>query len=134
MTLYYAKQDNTIWCCEEDSGPYHEDIRETFIEVYDDDKPINAETLQSEEGGGPILSFKIATHKQAVAYEKGKMAGYEDGWSDGFGYRDNLLLEAVRRRIIRESARDTLVRNGGDTSTVDAILSIVDKMIEEANE
>lgn len=136
MSLYYAKQDNTIWGCGESGccGPYYEDIQETFIEIYDDGNPVDAERLQSEEGGGPILSFKIATHKQAVAYESGKMAGYEDGWSDGFAYNHKLLLHSVRKRILKDSARDTVARNDGDTSTVDAILLIVDQMIKEAND
>lgn len=134
MALYYAKQDNTIWGCGESGccGPYYEDIREIFVEV--DSEDADSEMIQSEEGGGPVLSFKKATRKQAIAYEKGKIFGYEDGWSDGFAYNSQKTLESVRRRIIKDSARDTVARNGGDTSTVDAILLIIDQMIKEANE
>lgn len=133
MKLYYAKQDNTIWGCGESGccGPYYEEIDEVFIDMPDGE--VTAEMIQTENGGGEILKFKVATPKQGIAYQSGKTVGYEDGWSDGFAYNSKLVLESVAKRIKKDSAYDTLVRNGGETSTIDAILSIIDQMIKEAN-
>lgn len=88
MTVYYIKQDNTSWCCEEDSGPYYEEIEEIFHvceceKVIPDDEPDMALHLQTCLGGGPILKWREATKREALAYVDGKSDGYSEGHYDG---------------------------------------------------
>jgi hypothetical protein len=77
MTLYYIKQDNTIWCCEEDCGPYHEEIDETFVNCECDipESQMTADHLHGCNGGGPVIKWRKAKFKELIAWRR----GYDDG-------------------------------------------------------
>lgn len=83
MTIYYIKQDNTTWCCEEDSGPYYEEIDNIFHECDCKDVEVNADHLQACVGGGPILKWRKANKIESLAFSDGKDDGFQEGWNDG---------------------------------------------------
>ena len=92
MTVYYIKQDNTIWCCEADCGPYYEQIDESFVEctceqVEPNVKPDIAGHLQSCAGGGPILKWREAKPLERLAFMRGKDDGASEGYFDGVEYQ-----------------------------------------------
>ena len=94
MTLYYIKQDNTVWGCgdPECCGEYYEEIDESFVEctceqVEPDVKPDMAGHLQSCAGGGPILKWREAKPLERLAFMRGKDDGASEGWFDGIEWQ-----------------------------------------------
>lgn len=83
MTLYYVKQDNTIWGCGEPGccGEYYEEIDESFVscdhEIPEDE--MTAEHLHSCNGGGPVLKWRKAKRLEVQAWEDGKSNGFQEG-------------------------------------------------------
>jgi len=84
MTLYYAKQDNTIWGCgdPECCGSYYEEIDEIFVDVDEEDVTYIG-SLESrilmEVGGGEILEVREATPTENRAYYAGVSVGFTHG-------------------------------------------------------
>ena len=90
MTIYYVKQDNTVWGCgdPECCGEYYEEIDDIFHEC--DCKDIKSETvdhLQACMGGGPIIKWRKATPKEIQAFTDGKDSGYSEGHWAGAEYQ-----------------------------------------------
>lgn len=94
MTLYYIKQDNTIWGCGEPGccGENWEQIEESFVEciceqVEPDVKPDIAGHLQSCAGGGPILKWRKAKRLEIQAWNDGKDDGFQEGSDWGIDWQ-----------------------------------------------
>jgi hypothetical protein len=90
MTIYYIKQDNTIWGCGEAGccGEYYEEIDDIFLECdCIPESEMNADHLQGCQGGGPILKWRKATKKEAFAFSEGKDDGFSDGFESGIEYQ-----------------------------------------------
>jgi len=84
MTLYYVKQDNTVWGCGEPGccGEYSEEVIESFIDC--DHLPVTEMTaahLHICAGGGPVLKWRKAKRLELLAWTDGHGDGFEDGWS-----------------------------------------------------
>lgn len=89
MTIYYVKQDNTVWGCgdPECCGEYYEEIENIFHECDCKDVQVDADHLQGCIGGGPILKWRKATKKETLAFTNGKDTGYSEGHWDGCEYQ-----------------------------------------------
>jgi hypothetical protein len=85
MTVYYVKQDNTVWGCGEPDccGPTWEEIEEFFYAA-DIEGEVTAESLQEELGGGPVLSFREATKSEEKAYFDGRKDGFDSGYYEAY--------------------------------------------------
>jgi hypothetical protein len=83
MTLYYIKQDDTVWGCgdPECCGEWYEDITESFVKCEDNipEEEMTADHLHGCNGGGPVLKWRKAKHKEIQAYEDGKSEGFQEG-------------------------------------------------------
>jgi hypothetical protein len=92
MTLYYLKQDDTIWGCGESGccGEYYEEISESFVDCNCEVK-VNAEHLHECNGGGPVLEWRKAYGLETQAYEDGK----SEGWSDGANWGEKNQIERI---------------------------------------
>ena len=90
MTLYYVKQDNMSWCCEDDSGPYYEDHEESFVncECELPDGKMTADHLHGCNGGGPVLQWREATEKECSAYQSGWFEGRHDQSEDDYTWTE----------------------------------------------
>lgn len=84
MTLYYIKQDNTIWGCGEPGccGEWEERIESAFVncECGISELEMTGEHLQGCNGGGPVLKWRKAKPKEADAWLAGNSEGYAKGW------------------------------------------------------
>jgi hypothetical protein len=102
MTLYYVKQDNMSWCCEDDSGPYYEDHEESFVncECELPDGKMTADHLHGCNGGGPVLKWREATDKECAAYQSGWLDGRHDQSEDDYTWTE-IGERNERERIIR---------------------------------
>lgn len=91
MTIYHIKQDNSTWCCEEDSGPYYEEIETSFVKC--ECSRIEPETmeehLQNHKGLGRVLKWRKATENEISAW----YASGDDFFEEG--------IEFERERIIK---------------------------------
>jgi hypothetical protein len=90
--VYYIEQDNTVWCCEADCGPYYEQIDKSFVECSCEhiEPRVEAdmsEHLQSCAGGGPVLKWREAKPLEQLAFMCGKDNGSAEGWFDGVEYQ-----------------------------------------------
>ncbi len=85
MTIYYVKQDNTIWGCGDPDccGEYYEEIEESFVDCTCQVE-VDSDHLHSCNGGGPVLGWRKATDLEAIAYRNGKDNSYYDGYELGF--------------------------------------------------
>ena len=81
MSIYYIKQDNTVWCCEEDSGPYNQEIDISFVkcECPQVEPETMAEHLQGHQGGGQVLKWRKANENERSAWYGGKDEVFDDG-------------------------------------------------------
>lgn len=82
MTIYYVKQDNTVWGCGEVGccGEYYEQIDETFHECTCKQVESDmSEHLQNCMGGGPVLKWRKAKLLEVQAFSDGKNDGFEEG-------------------------------------------------------
>lgn len=83
MTVYYVKQDNTVWGCGEPGccGEYYEDIVESFVDCNCNisDNEMTADHLQGCNGGGPVLKWRKAKSLEIQAFFDGKNDGFEEG-------------------------------------------------------
>jgi hypothetical protein len=91
VSLYYIKQDNTIWGCGEPEccGEYEERIEWSF--AYCDcgipESEMTGSHLQGCYGGGEVLDWRIAKAKEWEAFTAGKDEGYSEGWSAGIEWQ-----------------------------------------------
>lgn len=90
MTIYYVKQDNTVWGCGDPSccGEYYEEIDEKFHEC--DCKDVESdmvEHLQICMGGGPVLKWREAKKIEVQAFRDGKYNGFSEGFESGIEYQ-----------------------------------------------
>ena len=81
MSIYYIKQDNTVWCCEEDSGPYNQEIDISFVkcECPQVEPETMAEHLQGHQGGGQVLKWRKANENERSAWYGGKDEVFDEG-------------------------------------------------------
>ena len=88
MTIYYLKQDDTIWGCgdPECCGEYYEEIVESFVKCTCDVE-VDADHLHSCNGGGPVLKWRKAKRKETQAFNDGYTDGYSQGWEDGIEWQ-----------------------------------------------
>lgn len=96
MSIYYLKQDNTVWCCEEDSGPYQEQIEETFVKcecesVWSRKEIDVAEHLQGHAGGGEVLKWRIAKGTELAAW----YSGVDDAFQEGAAFAEQRIIKLL---------------------------------------
>jgi len=116
MTLYYVKQDDTIWGCgdPECCGEYYEEISESFVEcncgIPEED--MTSDHLHSCNGGGPVLKWRKAKKKEVQAYQDGIGNGRVSGWEDGIEWQKKKaddeamrLFRPVEDMTVRELTR-----------------------------
>ena len=102
MTLYYVKQDNMSWCCEDDSGPYYEDHEESFVNCDCElpDSKMTADHLHGCNGGGPVLQWREATEKELIAWVVGTQDSFGDGFDSGVEHERERIIELLDKVCI----------------------------------
>lgn len=92
MTIYYVKQDDTIWGCgdPECCGEYYEEISESFVNCTHEVE-VDADHLHGCNGGGPVLEWRKATLLEVQAYND----GHGEGWSDGADWGEKYRIERI---------------------------------------
>jgi hypothetical protein len=88
MTLYYVKQDNTVWGCGDPGccGEYYEEIDEEFVDCTCEVE-VDADHLHGCNGGGPVLDWRKATPLEIIAYDSGVTSGYWVAFEAGIEYQ-----------------------------------------------
>lgn len=96
MTIYYLKQDDTIWGCGDPAccGEYYEEISESFVNCTCEVE-VNADHLHGCNGGGPVLKWRKAKPIEAQAYEDGR----SEGWSDGAEWGEKYIQDRIVERL-----------------------------------
>lgn len=102
MSIYYIKQDNTVWCCEEDSGPYQEQIEDTFVKcecasVWARKEADMANHLQEHAGGGKVLKWRMATGIELAAW----YSGGDDAFQEGIAYENGRIIKLLNDPEVR---------------------------------
>ena len=118
MTLYYVKQDDTVWGCgdPECCGEYYEDITESFVkcrcEIKEED--MTADHLHGCNGGGPVLKWRKAKSKEIQAFEDGYSEGHSDGWGFGIEWQKKKANDEAMKlfRPVEDMTVKELVRMG----------------------
>jgi hypothetical protein len=91
-SIYYVKQDNTIWGCGEPGccGEYYEEIDEDFVKCDHDipESEMTADHLQSCKGGGEILEWRRADLLEMKAFWAGNEDGWNEGWNNGAEWQE----------------------------------------------
>lgn len=102
MTLYYLKQDDTVWGCGEPGccGENYEEISESFVDCTCEVE-VDADHLQGCNGGGPVLEWRKAQALESEAYEDGKA----EGWSDGAVWGEEYQIERIIK-LLEAQAKD----------------------------
>lgn len=92
MTIYYLKQDNTIWGCGDPDccGEYYEEIDESFVDCTCKVE-VDSDHLHVCNGGGPVLEWRKATPLEIQAYTD----GHGEGWSDGADWGEKYQIERI---------------------------------------
>ncbi len=95
MSIYYIKQDNTIWGCGEPGccGDAIEQIEELFVHCSCESvESVMSDHLQacSIYGGGPVLEWRKATDLEATAFQDGRGYGFEDGYDAAIAFEKRL--------------------------------------------
>lgn len=96
MSIYYIKQDNTVWCCEEDSGPYQEQIEVTFVKcecesVWARKEADMADHLQRHSGGGKVLEWRMAKATELAAW----YSGGDDAFQEGIAFEQERIIKLL---------------------------------------
>lgn len=88
MTIYYVKQDNTVWGCGDPGccGEWYEDIEEEFIDCIHEVE-VDADHLHACNGGGPVLDWRKATPLETIAYHSGITNSYYDAFEAGIDFQ-----------------------------------------------
>ena len=91
MSLYYIKQDNTIWGCGEPGccGEYNEEIDEAFVKCEHGipEEQMTADHLQACYGGGDVIEWRKADVFEALAFNDGRSEGFQEGSNWGIEYQ-----------------------------------------------
>jgi hypothetical protein len=90
VTLYYIKQDNTVWGCGEPGccGETWEQIEESFVECECEQIELDMpEHLQFCAGGGEILKWRKAKRLEIQAWNDGKDDGFQEGSDWGIDWQ-----------------------------------------------
>ena len=93
MSIYYVKQDNTIWTCGDTDccGPIIEDVEESFVYCNCESIEVEmSEHLQKCWGGGPVLEWREATSLEMTAFADGRNYGFEDGYDSAVEFERRL--------------------------------------------
>lgn len=95
VTIYYIKQDNTIWGCGEPGccGETIEEIEETFVECKCESvQSVMSDHLQacSIYGGGPVLEWRKATDLEEMAFQGGRIYGFDDGYDAAVNFEKRM--------------------------------------------
>ena len=81
-SIYYVKQDNTIWGCgdPECCGEYYEEIDEDFVKCDHDipESEMTGDHLHFCNGGGPVLKWRKAKDREYIAWRRGYDYGKYD--------------------------------------------------------
>jgi len=91
MTIYYLKQDDTIWGCGDPGccGENYEEITESFAncecEIPEDQ--MTADHLHGCNGGGPVLKWRKAKPLEVIAYNSGITNSYYDAFEAGIEFQ-----------------------------------------------
>lgn len=93
MTIFYIKQDNTVWCCEEDSGEYYKDIEVSFVkcECSNIEPETMEEHLQNHKGGGRVLKWRKATEKERSAW----YASGDEFFEEGISFERERIIKVI---------------------------------------
>ena len=135
MTIYYVKQDNTVWGCgdPECCGGYFEEIEESFVKcdcehIEPRSEANMTEHLQSCNGGGPVLKWRKATPKEIIAFNSGKDDGFQEGWNAGEEWQKKRQNDATARlfRPVEQHTVHELIHQG---YKVEVDGSMIDKPI-----
>lgn len=90
MTLYYVKQDDTVWGCGDPAccGEYYEEVTESFINCTCEDIETDMKDhLQNCNGGGPVLKWRKAKPLEIQAWNDGKDEGFQEGSDWGIEFQ-----------------------------------------------
>ncbi len=104
MTIYYLKQDDSIWGCGDPDccGEYYEEIGEYFLECACEVE-VDADHLHSCNGGGPVLEWREATELETIAYQNGNQEGYSEGsvngWEFGIKQTEELIINLLEEHV-----------------------------------
>jgi hypothetical protein len=95
VTIYYIKQDNTIWGCGEPGccGEYYEEIDESFVDCDCEisESEMTGDHLHGCNGGGPVLEWRKADRFEILAFKAGKSDGFQEGSDWGIEYQKNQI-------------------------------------------
>jgi hypothetical protein len=130
MTIYYIKQDDTIWGCGEPGccGEYYEEIKESFVNCECDipEDEMTGDHLWSCNGGGPVLKWRKAKKKEIQAFENGGDSVYYKAFEDGAEYqkkvyeRANNAIKPKRDRTVHQLVEEgytVAISGAGATET-----------------
>jgi hypothetical protein len=108
MTIYYIKQDNTIYGCGNPDccGENFEEIDEFFhkCDCVSVDPEFETDTkthLEGCIGGGPILKWREAKPKEVAAFASGVGKGWSEGWYEGIQYINKQVTEVFKRNEVK---------------------------------
>ena len=105
MTIYYIKQDNTVWCCEEDSGKYYEQIDVSFVKC-ECSQIIEQETfeehLQGHKGGGRVLKWRKAKQNEISAW----YAAGDEFFDEGIEFEQQRIIGRIKAQICFDALAD----------------------------
>lgn len=112
MTIYYVKQDNSIWGCGEADccGEWYEEIDETFVDCDCgiSESQMNGDHLQGCVGGGPVLEWRKADNLEVQAFEDGKSDGFQEGSDWGIEWQKERTIKILETEATKESDYCTL--------------------------
>jgi hypothetical protein len=126
MTLYYVKQDNTIWGCGDPGccGETWEQIEESFVDCNCQSiESVMSDHLQVCNGGGPVLEWRKAKKKEALAFKDGETNIYYEAFEKGIEFQkkeDASKLKTKRDKTIHELVHEgytVIVQGAGATET-----------------
>lgn len=118
MTIYYVKQDDTIWGCGDPDccGEYYEEISESFVNCECDipEDKMTGDHLQGCNGGGPVLKWRKAKLKESQAYGDGLTEGFQEGSDWGIEWQKKAAANEAMRilRPVEDMTVNELVKQG----------------------
>lgn len=114
MTLYYVKQDDTVWGCgdPECCGEYYEEITESFVNCKCDipEEDMTADHLHGCNGGGPVLKWRKAKKKEVQAFMDGENNIYYEAFENGIEFEQR--EQANKLKTKRDKTIHELVHEG----------------------
>lgn len=125
MTIYYIEQDNTVWCCEEDSGKYFEQIETSFVKC-ECSQMIEQESfeehLQGHKGFGRVLKWRKAKKNEISAW----YAAGDEFFDEGIDFERNRIIKLLEEEILKtlRGFGDSDIKER-DVANLDYIVSLV---------